>query len=146
MRDKRLQAGFTLIELMVVVVIVAILAAIAYPSYRQHVLKADRSDAKIALTQLAQNEERYYSEYNKYTNVVVGPSGCTGSACGLGYGSDKSPQGYYKLTVTTGSSGDTYTGKAVPVTGQPTYSDTECSNFTLDNTGKRGSSSPGNCW
>lgn len=142
--------GFTLIELMIVVVIVAILAAIAYPSYRQHVLKADRSDAKIALTQLAQDEERFYSQYNAYTDVIVGPTGCSGSACGLSYGSNKSPQRFYTLSVNVGggTTGPTFTATASPVTGQPTGSDTGCTSFTLDNTGKQGAtgSSAGSCW
>lgn len=64
---KRLaQRGFTLIELMIVVAIVGILAAIAYPAYQDSVLKGRRAEARTALLELMQQQERYMTQRGTY--------------------------------------------------------------------------------
>ena len=62
--NRKLSAGFTLVELMIVVAILGILAAIALPEFQGHIQKAKESAAKDNLRILRETIERYAAEHN----------------------------------------------------------------------------------
>lgn len=98
--------GFSLIELMIVVVIIGILAGIAYPSYQSYTTQTRRSDAKIALTQAAAKQEKFFADCNYYATTAAGARVC-GSGAGnvdavLGI-SSTSPDGNYDIAIAAGN-------------------------------------------
>ena len=70
---KKAQAGFTLIELMIVVAIIGILAAVALPAYSKYMDKAKYSEVMLA-TQAAKTAVEICAQ-DKGT-----PTGCSGTA------------------------------------------------------------------
>lgn len=68
--SRRVQSGFSLMELMIAVAIVAILASIAYPSYVGYIQQARRADAVASLMELAQFMERYYTRTTAIVRVT----------------------------------------------------------------------------
>lgn len=60
------QAGFSLIELMIVVAIIGVLAAIAVPNFQRFQAKAKQSEAKNNLAALYSAEKAFHSEWSMY--------------------------------------------------------------------------------
>lgn len=143
MQRKR---GFTLIELMIVLAIIAILAIIAVPWWGRYAYRARRADGQQLLMQIAQVEERYYTDYNYYPL----------SAASLGYTTTPtSEHGYYTATLAAApaaSAGQGYVATATPVPTSPQANDV-CGPLSIDNTGQKlpastdtTHNSNGSCW
>lgn len=138
---KSLQAGFTLIELMVVVAILGILSAIAYPSYVNYTIRANRSAAQQFMMTIANMEEQSMLANRTYTATIG-----TG---GLGLTEPSETSGKYTFAISgVSSSPPAYAITATAIGAQATK-DTQCLNLTLDQAGAKGISGSGtvsSCW
>ena len=76
---KKIQKGFTLIELMIVVAIIAILAAIAIPAYQDYVVRSQVSEGMSLADGSKTAIAEYYSNYGKFppSNASAGVAAAT---------------------------------------------------------------------
>jgi len=79
---KRIQQGFTLIELMIVVAIIGILAAVALPAYSDYTKRAKVSEAILALSACRTTVTEVYQSGNKGVAIGAGNWGCEGAPVG----------------------------------------------------------------
>ena len=68
--DRRRQAGFTLVELVVVLVVIGALLAIAIPSYLGHRERAEDVGAKALVRQALPAMEAYFDDYGTYLGAT----------------------------------------------------------------------------
>ncbi|MCZ2495953.1 prepilin-type N-terminal cleavage/methylation domain-containing protein [Xylophilus sp. Kf1] len=137
--------GFTLIELMITVAIVAILASIAYPSYQQSVLKGRRAQARAAIVELMQQQERYMTQNNRY----FGFDNATTNVPFKRFSGDNADNAAYDLSATACSNTLTLSD-CVLITATPRRagSDNAAGNLTMTSTGVKDctGSNKSVCW
>ena len=131
--------GFTLIELMIVAAVLAIIVAIALPSFLETIQRSRRSDAQIALVELAALQDKFRNDNMTYTTIIGA----------LPYPA-VSPEGYYQLSIFNTTNATFYQVQATPQGTQAT--DIDCSVFSLTSTNVKavvdgnGADTTNRCW
>jgi type IV pilus assembly protein PilE len=147
----RRSTGFTLIELLITMLIVALIVSVAYPSYTGFVTRARRIEAQIALIGLMQQQERFYSNNNRYTEFSSASphpdeklfkwwSGATAATSAYELRARACPGSQISHCVEL---------QAIPGTSvvNASFTDRECETLSLDSTGqRRAQGSHPRCW
>ncbi|HEY8540093.1 MAG TPA: type IV pilin protein [Steroidobacteraceae bacterium] len=132
--------GVTLIELMMVIIVVAILGSIAVSSYRSYLLRANRTEARMALLRVQAAQEKFFLQNNRYaSNSQL----ATAPPAGLGIPTT-TPKGFYTISIENWSD-STYTAVATAAGGQ-TKDVAACQRLTIDHTGARTPNEASGCW
>lgn len=131
--------GFTLMELMIAAAVVAILAALAYPAYTEALRKGWRAEARTALMQEMQQQERFRTQRATYSATPFR------SDSGLGTGGGK----YTLAAGKCAGQADTRQCIRLTATLRSGFVDPPVQALWLDSRGEKGctgTASPAGCW
>lgn len=144
-------AGFTLIEVMLVLVILLVLGGLAYPHYADLIRKTRRTEAQVAMVEVIQEQERYFSKHNTY--VAFSSETQNLPAAGFKWWSGATAESSaYELEAV--ACPDRALTECVEVRATPgtmnvdaAFSDPDCATLTLNTAGQESASgSAERCW
>ncbi len=104
---KKMQQGFTLIELMIVVAIIGILAAVALPAYQDYTIRAKMSEVVLAASACRTSITETYQTNNAASLPTAGNWGCEVSGGSTTYVDNVATNDTGTIQVTTRGFGKT---------------------------------------
>ncbi|ATD60367.1 MAG: type IV pilin protein [Janthinobacterium svalbardensis] len=143
--------GFSLIELLSALAIMSLLLALAVPAYHGHVVRAKRVQGQATLLRLMQQQERYYSQNNRYLAFSSASPAPQVQAFPWWSGDEPAASAYEieALACPGLAIGQCVLLRATPGTSKvdAQFQDADCGVLSLSSTGQRGSSGPtSRCW
>lgn len=139
---KRTMRGVTLIELMVIVAVVAILGSLAVGSYRSYLIRAQRTEARMALLRIQAAQEKFFLQKNRYADnseLSLSPP------AGLGI-STTTQNGNYTLTIPAATYSKNRYRAVATATGGQTKDIAACRTLSIDQDGNREPAANPECW
>jgi len=115
---KRVQQGFTLIELMIVVAIIGILAAVALPAYQDYTVKAKVSEVILAASQCRTSVSEVYQ--TAQAGPGAGNWGCETTGASSKYVASVVTSADGVITVTATTAPDLRGASGMSITLTPT--------------------------
>lgn len=112
-KKSRRQAGYTLVDLMIVVLIIGVLASLGFNSYGKYIARARRPETVMAFRAIAAAEREYLLTHGKYAGTfgeigfniergaLISPTEIQGMVYNYRIIQDQGPQSWY--VVATGN-------------------------------------------
>ena len=144
--------GFSLIELLSALAIMSLLLALAMPAYHGHVVRAKRVQGQAALLRLMQQQERYYSQNNRYLAFSSASPAPQAQQFPWWSGEGGAASSAYEIEALACPGltiGQCVLLRATPGTSKvdAQFQDADCGVLSLNSTGQRGSSgTASHCW